>query len=565
MASVILIAVIVAAGVALHLARRGSSGALLAGRRPAKRRLVTRIVCGSLGGLILVAVAVGTFREVGRVYAGREAQDVLEVSLPTLQPPTPEGPPNRHRTDLQFRVLFHLLIGEVSGGNFVPVRVLEHDIRIPEDSGALLADEFEVDGFQVDCRPWIDRAHVVRDGRDLRIRPFGGVDFGWETSGSAASGGGHFHDAGVQGLGTLGWGRPQHAPLSVVPGAASRLHAVYIVTVVDLDDPLRRAPASDLVRLHAREIAREAGARVRVARRRDMDIPMPGIALAAHIGASALLLVAAAALLSQVFARRLLAFAGTLAGVVLFVAILDRAALGSHLSRVEDTEAPLGTRMTACARAAETFFFRKTAFGRIGAVLKDESTPPELEVRGREVRKAVSRLDYLREQLDAQDEGARLEAAELLLFSGDRNERAVARARGRASRREPKAMGAARGLLKSEDANTRVKAAMLLADAGDASGRDVLNRALAGNVLWVLGSLAKVADTSSVPFLVAELRKPENDEVVESGSSSNAFGTRTYRRTKKDKIATVLRRVTGADLGTDADEWEAWLATRAGE
>jgi hypothetical protein len=560
------IIVIVAAGVAVRFARRGRPGPLLAGRRPRKRRLVTRIVCGSLGGLILLAVTIGTFREVGRVYAGLEAQDIPEVSLPALPPPTPEAPANGHQADLrECRILFHLLIGEAANGTFVPVRAFEHDIRMPDDAGKLLADEFEVDGFQVFYRPWVDRADVVVDEHGLRIRPFGGVDFSWRTPGSSSGGGGHFHEVGVQGLGALGWGRPRRAPLSVVPGAASRLHAVFIVTLVRPDDPLKKAPVPELVRLHARKIARAARARTRVAHRRDMDVPMPGLALAVHIGASALLLAVAAGLLSQVFARRLLAFAGTFAGVVLFAAILDRAALGSHLSRVEDKEAPLGTRMTACARAGETFFYRKTAFRRIGAVLEDESTPPELKILGREVRKTVSRLDYLRRQLDAQDEDARLEAAELLLFSGDRNERKVARARGRISRREPKAVEAARALLRSEDTNTRIKAAMLLADVGDASGRDILNRALAGNVLWVLGSLAKVADMSSVPYLISELRRPENDEVVESGSSSDSGGTWSYKRTKKDKIAEVLRRATGADLGTDADKWEAWLAARAGE
>jgi hypothetical protein len=371
----------------------------LATRRPRKRRLVTRIVCGSLGGLILLAVAIGTFREVGRVYAGREAQDIPEVSLPTLPSPTPEAPADGfYPADLRkVRVLFHLLIGEVTGDTFVPVRVFEHDIRLPDDAGKLLADDFEVDGFQGRSRARVSRAEVVKDEDGRRVRLDGGVSFGWRTTGSSSYGRGNYHDAdsileeaGVHGLGTRYWRRPRRqAPLSVLPSAESQMHAVYIVTVVHLDDPLKKAPVSELVRLHAREI--EVHTRVRVTWRRDADIPMPGLALVAHIGASALLLVGAAGLLSQVFARRLLAFAGTLAGVVLFVAVLDRAALGSHLSRVEDREAPLGTRMTGCMHSADTFFYRGTAASRLLTVLEDDATPEPLRDLAGEVEIELDR------------------------------------------------------------------------------------------------------------------------------------------------------------------------------
>jgi len=366
-------------------ATRGSGAfRAFAARRPRKRRLVTRIVCGALAGLILLAVAIGTFREVGRVYAGREAPDIPEVSLPTLPPPTPEAPANGlYPVDLRrARVLFHLLIGEVMRGTFVPVRVFEHDIRLPDDAGKRLADDFEVDGFQVRSSVKVSRAEVVKDEDGRRVRIDGGVDFHWETK-PWGSWGSHFDttrnfdEAGVHGLGTPRWRRPRRrAPLSVVPGAASRLHAVYMVTVVHLDDPLKKVPVSQLVRLHAREI--EVHTRVRLVRYQDADIPMRGIALVVHIGLSALLLVVAAGLLSQVFSRRLLAFAGTLAGVVLFVAMLDRAALGAHLSRVEDREAPLGTRMTGCVRAADTFFYRGPAGSRLSKVLDDDATPDTL-------------------------------------------------------------------------------------------------------------------------------------------------------------------------------------------
>ena len=56
------------------------------------------------------------------------------------------------------------------------------------------------------------------------------------------------------------------------------------------------------------------------------------------------------------------------ATVVLYVAAIDRIALGMHLSYARDTETPLSKRMTACQGAANTFFFAKTASSRLRAI-----------------------------------------------------------------------------------------------------------------------------------------------------------------------------------------------------
>jgi len=118
------------------------------------------------------------------------------------------------------------------------------------------------------------------------------------------------------------------------------------------------------------------------------------------------------------------------------------------------------------------------------------------------------------------------------------------------------------------------EAAMGLAALGLGDGRGVLNRELGRNVMWVLPFLARVADTGSVPFLTAELRKPENDRVVSSGGGGIVTTmtpkgpvtkrTGRFKITIKDKVASVLKKVTGQDFGTDADAWEKWWESRGG-
>jgi len=86
-------------------------------------------------------------------------------------------------------------------------------------------------------------------------------------------------------------------------------------------------------------------------------------------------------LLSQLFVRRGLAYAGVLACIVLYVAVLDRAVLAAHLDRLEDGQAPLPARLTACQQLPYTFFFRETALGRLTAVSEDDSAPEQLRTR----------------------------------------------------------------------------------------------------------------------------------------------------------------------------------------
>ncbi|MHC4249017.1 MAG: hypothetical protein ACYS9X_07810 [Planctomycetota bacterium] len=359
--------------------RGGGAFRAFATRRPRKRRLVTRIVCGSLGGLILLAVTVGTFREVGSVYATDDEAAGLKLRVPTKELKLPEKPAGRHSDELEdARLLFAIVIAERRGGEWIPVRADEHELRFPEDRGVSLAGRMDVHGRTVSYDFRVDKVLATEDRTALDLLG-GHMRFSVDRW-SSRSGGmryepvAHIHDVGG------GW---QHAksPLSIALGPTPELHAFHVATFVSADDPLTSVPAAELIRSRRAEFRRatrqlDAGYGPRIFS--DEDIPLRGFAAATHFGVASLLLLVAAILFSQLFARKGLAFAGTLAGVVLFTAVLDRAALGSHLSRVEDKEALLAARMTGCVHAADTFFYRGTAGSRLRSVLEDDATPGAL-------------------------------------------------------------------------------------------------------------------------------------------------------------------------------------------
>ena len=67
-----------------------------------------------------------------------------------------------------------------------------------------------------------------------------------------------------------------------------------------------------------------------------------------------------------------------MAALVLYVAVLDRLALGAHLRRLSDPQAPLKTRLVACAHASDTFFYRRTALRQVRELSQDSETPEAL-------------------------------------------------------------------------------------------------------------------------------------------------------------------------------------------
>ena len=108
------------------------------------------------------------------------------------------------------------------------------------------------------------------------------------------------------------------------------------------------------------------------------------------------------------------------------------------------------------------------------------------------------------------------------------------------------------------------EAAKCLAAIGIGDGRDILHKRLSSNTHWILPALTRIADESSVPFLIAALHDPANTRVVESGGggSKTIRGVTTniapYTITLKEKISKLLIDLTGQDFGTDEGAWKEW-------
>jgi hypothetical protein len=171
--------------------------------------------------------------------------------------------------------------------------------------------------------------------------------------------------------------------LSVVrrPLSNQDLHLLYLLTLVDEDDPLEGVTLAEWADRHREDLARELdehGGRYKRPPPTVIEGPVPGLVLAVHLGASSLLLLVAAVLLTQCFARRPLAFVMVLLAIVLYVAALDRLAVGTHAGMLTSVEAPLPGRIVASQCIADTFFYRGLARTRLEAVAKDERAPSSL-------------------------------------------------------------------------------------------------------------------------------------------------------------------------------------------
>jgi len=376
----ILLVLVVAAAVVL-LARRRP---VLTGRRPRKRRLLTRLICAALAAAILIAVAAGTWRQVRQCYAGAGAAEKIAVRVPARPAPSRAGRPSE-RID-KARLLLHLLVVDAFGGQQRIPQVKAFEVRWPQMRGQAQRFRCEVGGVQLDCRLELRELYwaPATDG-EAGFHANGSLQVRWRRT--------------VAGRGSVGrsgrFGSREHVfdlarhlpavpanPLSVVSGRRADLHVLLLGAMLAKDDPLKEIGVAEFGRMRRDDLADLLKGNLRAGkpppRPRRAETPFAAIALAEHIGLSALLLLAAAALLAQVFARRGLAFAGMLAGVILYAAALDRLALSAHLSRLGDAGAPTATRMIGCSQAAETFFYRHSAARAIGAAARDAAAPAAL-------------------------------------------------------------------------------------------------------------------------------------------------------------------------------------------
>lgn len=365
-------------------AMRGRRLFMAPGRRPRKRHVVTRIICAAVGVAILVAVGVSTWLEVGRCYAADEAAATVKVSVPARPAPPLDrlGPFEKIQ---RARLLIHVLFVEVSPAGARPLAVMELDVHWPADRGRDFASYLEFKGIKASYRLSVSNVRSPGTGErqsGCEIVLEGLEDYQWWSASKAMRRSGGIASGPAAHLSQVGWGDTRvRRPLSILPPASPDIHALRFVTRVAEDDPLRKVSLGEFFRARAeqdQELVDDYYRRARLRRWRDPGGGPPGVAFVGHVGLASLLLLVAAVLLTQLFRRRELAFAGVVLALVFYVAILDRAVLGAHLSRLNDPEAAVTARLTACDRAGETFFYRQTARGKLEEVAGQQDAPKPL-------------------------------------------------------------------------------------------------------------------------------------------------------------------------------------------
>jgi len=381
----IVILVVVLLFVAFLVMLRRGVGFRLRGRGSRQRHIVVRIICGSLGLLILVAIAVGTWHEARFCYLPDKA---ARVRVPSREPPPAPEIARGHQVAADgVRVLLRLVVVDTSFGGRRPVVAHTFDVRWPEDRGRPfeaavdLAGSAAVAELVVQDLNWSKR-YAAQPTLEARTQlSFRGHD--WVSSRGAS---GPLTDGPRMVLTRAPrWAR-KNRPLSAVATWQPGFAVVMFSTRVAPDDPLREVGLAEFFGERDDRVRELVAAEVpdrRADHRPPAEIPARGVALAEHIGASSLLLLGAALLLIQLFRRRGLAFAGLLTALVLYVAVLDRAVLDMHLSRLRDPEAPVATRLVACRRAFGTFFYRQRMLEAMEQVADDEQAPERLRDHAR--------------------------------------------------------------------------------------------------------------------------------------------------------------------------------------
>ncbi|MFH1739521.1 MAG: hypothetical protein ABIH23_10985 [bacterium] len=367
-------------------------------RRPRNRHISIRIICGTAGVALLVAVGIGTWKEVQRCYADFSTDETLVLHVPTKPVPITHSEAGEENTDEteKGRFLFHVVFTD---SGLIPLHAEEFELYWPQDRNRKYGNSFGLDELSI-------KYSFILNPNPPRVRNINATvleqlclervfHFQWERHGISAVrmctleslDGGYLAD--------FGGGVRQNRLFSIAPSLYPVVYGFYFIKQVAEDDPLRDTTLAEFVQMHFEKFHEPSGdgTQRRIPQRPSQEWDfMRGLALVFHLGFSSVVALLAAFLLTQVFARRSLAFVGILALVILYVAILDRTALNMHISRLTDPQATVSTRLAACEQAKYTFFHRKTALEQIRALAEDQEIPEQLRNAARDARNKIEAL-----------------------------------------------------------------------------------------------------------------------------------------------------------------------------
>jgi hypothetical protein len=358
-----------------------------------------RVICGVLGGLIVLGSVYYTLATVRASYAPMHVPANMTVRMPTTSVETEDLPGGTAIPGV--RLLATMLIMDVRAVEPRPVHVEQFEIHWPAQSQQM-ERPFRLGGMEWQYNLAISRVWLDRDaGAGPQVRVSGTQWIDWRGSFGTLAGPGAMPvnlvaDAGAERItyGRLGGQiRPLEAPLSVTPATPSYCYSLLLISRVSPDDSLPMVPIERFVEADRKRITGAGifASPMTVVMNDLWRVPAGGVRLAVYLlGVPVLLLIAAAALLAQVFRRRDLAFAGLVLGLVLYVAAFDRAVLAYDLSRLADPQETLQARLVACSRAGATFFYQGTALQ--GLYQAAASAPGAPSILSDRIRSTVERL-----------------------------------------------------------------------------------------------------------------------------------------------------------------------------
>jgi hypothetical protein len=363
------------------LAVSGGKFALMAYRlRP--RHLVVRIVCGVVGLGLLAAMGWYTIRDTQECYSSDEARRSLTVQVPAKPAP---ALPKSFVDYKEGRTLIHFVFVDDTTKIPLVVYAKAFVVNWPKDKEKTFTDHFTAGTLKVKYNFSVDVMYP-QPSNPPTLLTMGNVYLDWENYSSNSQKVINLHMAYCTGgyLTNLGYGEVMDkSPFSLVRFPVRRLQAQAFVTPLAQDDSLRAVNLDALGNLYKDKIV--SGLRVHPGQQED-GAPYIPVALAMYLGASTVVLLAATTLLTQLFARQHLAFAGVMVLVLLYMAGLDRWMLHKNASVLEAPNAPVANRVLACRQMQQTFFYRHTAAKQLSALLEDKTTPPPLAEMARLIK-----------------------------------------------------------------------------------------------------------------------------------------------------------------------------------
>jgi hypothetical protein len=349
--------------------RRRSTFAPGRSRRRHPRHIAVRIICGFIGIGILVALGVGALREVRGVQA--------LFHLPTKHSPVLPEPikdknvssANVDKTDVKARLLVHFIFFR----NEFPVHAEEVEVHLPADRGREFRKTGELGALDFDISLRFEDLEAFTRSANGPQEQYIGAKYrlSYGTDNTLGGGFGLFSPGDLR-----NYGDAKKIDILESRDGQTTIQVVCLARLIALDDPLKTARFSELLVQdvnwnHRNFLASGSSGLVE-----SFDgINSAGFQLMKHARGSFVLLMLAALFLSQCFTRRGLAFAGMLALCVLYVATLERAELAMHVSRLENRNLSIDTRLAAAESLSETFFYRRSAAEALVRNVNDQTIP----------------------------------------------------------------------------------------------------------------------------------------------------------------------------------------------